>query len=194
MGLVDSAAEWADERWGDLSRGAGGGGARRGIRRRGNGTEALFWHAVRTMPRLEKRLRAARTTDAFRAISEYSYTVDEKFGGHAGGGWAAVGDAAGFLDPIFSSGVHLALSSAQRASAGILEKLRTGSDRGLHAYLRVHGDAGFPTCSVRSCIGFTIAISPRSCSLHPINRRRFTRPLRVFWPATCGTKPIRCLR
>ena len=97
-------------------------------------TEALFWHAVRTMPRLEKRLRAARTTDPFRAISDYSFTVDEKFGGHPAGGWAAVGDAAGFLDPIFSSGVHLALSSAQRASAGILEKLQTGSDRGLHAY------------------------------------------------------------
>jgi len=93
-------------------------------------TEALFWHAVHTMPRLEKRLRAARTTDAYRAISDYSFTVDEKFGRS----WAAVGDAAGFLDPIFSSGVHLALSSAQRASEGILEKLRTGSDRALEAY------------------------------------------------------------
>jgi flavin-dependent dehydrogenase len=86
------------------------------------------------MPRLEQRLRAAQATDSFRAISDYSFTVAEKFGGDPRGGWAAIGDAAGFLDPIFSSGVHLALSSAQEASAGILEKLRTGSDRGLHAY------------------------------------------------------------
>ena len=97
-------------------------------------TEALFWHAVRTMPRLEKRLRAARPTDSFRAISDYSFTVDEKFGGHPTGGWAAIGDAAGFLDPIFSSGVHLALSSAHQASRGIREKLHNGSDRALQGY------------------------------------------------------------
>ena len=93
-------------------------------------TERLFWQAVGTMPRLEGRLRAARRTDEFRAISDYSFTVAEKFGP----GFVAVGDAAGFLDPIFSSGVHLALSSAQRASAGVLKKLRTGSDRGLRDY------------------------------------------------------------
>ncbi len=105
-------------------------------------TEALFWHAVRTMPRLEKRLRAANTTESFRAISDYSFTVGEKFGSHSAGGWAVVGDAAGFLDPIFSSGVHLALSSALQASAGILEKLRTGSDRGLQTYA-AHMAQGF---------------------------------------------------
>ncbi len=93
-------------------------------------SEALFWHAVKTMPRLEKRLRAARATDEFRAIADYSYTVDEKYGP----GFVAIGDAAGFLDPIFSSGVHLALSSAGRASAGIIEKLSTGSDAGLRDY------------------------------------------------------------
>ncbi|MGN6367495.1 MAG: NAD(P)/FAD-dependent oxidoreductase [Phycisphaerae bacterium] len=105
-------------------------------------TESLFWHAVKTMPRLEQRLRAARPSDPFRAISDYSFSVSEKFGGHPNAGWAAIGDAAGFLDPIFSSGVHLALASAQRASAGILEKLRTGSDRGLHEYA-AHMNQGF---------------------------------------------------
>jgi flavin-dependent dehydrogenase len=92
--------------------------------------EALFWHAVRRMPRLEARLRAAEATEGYRALSDYSYTVTEKFGER----WVLVGDAGGFLDPIFSSGVHLALSSAQRASAGVVEKLRSGSDAGLRAY------------------------------------------------------------
>jgi flavin-dependent dehydrogenase len=95
-------------------------------------TEALFWHAVKKMPRLEKRLRAARAVDQYRAISGYSYMVEEKIG--PGGKFVAIGDAAGFLDPIFSSGVHLALSSAEKASAGIVKKLRTGSDAGLTEY------------------------------------------------------------
>ena len=95
-------------------------------------TEALFWNAVKRMPRLQKRLLAARATDQYRAISDYSYTVEEKIG--PGGKFVAIGDAAGFLDPIFSSGVHLALASAEKASAGIVEKLRTGSDAGLAEY------------------------------------------------------------
>jgi flavin-dependent dehydrogenase len=92
--------------------------------------DALFWHAVRTMPRLEERLRAAEATEEYRAISDYSYAVEQKFGER----WVLVGDAAGFLDPIFSSGVHLALSSAERATAGILQRRRTGSDAALRDY------------------------------------------------------------
>jgi flavin-dependent dehydrogenase len=92
--------------------------------------ERVFWETAGTMLRLEKRLRAARATEEFRAIGDYSYSVSEKFGAK----FVLVGDAAGFLDPIFSSGVHLALCSAERASAGIVEKLRTGSDVGLRAY------------------------------------------------------------
>jgi flavin-dependent dehydrogenase len=76
--------------------------------------ESLFWEAVKGMPRLELRLRAARPTEPYRAAGDYSFTVDHKMGptGTAPGGlrWAAVGDAAGFLDPIFSSGMHLAIT------------------------------------------------------------------------------------
>jgi flavin-dependent dehydrogenase len=95
-------------------------------------TEAMFWHAVKRMPRLEARLRAARAMEPYRAISDYTYTVSEKIG--PDGKFVAIGDAAGFLDPIFSSGVHLALASAEKASAGIVQKLRTGSEAGLTEY------------------------------------------------------------
>ncbi len=92
--------------------------------------EALFQHAVDMMSRLRERLLSAVPTDPYRAISDYSYAVEEKFGER----FVLVGDAGGFLDPIFSSGVHLALSSAKRAGKGIVEKLRTGSDAGLRSY------------------------------------------------------------
>jgi flavin-dependent dehydrogenase len=100
--------------------------------------DALFWNGVQRMPRLQQRLQAARIVQPIRALADYSFVVGQKFGP----GWAAVGDAGGFLDPIFSSGVHLALSSADLASAAIAEKLRTGSDLALRDYAR-HMDAGF---------------------------------------------------
>jgi Tryptophan halogenase len=42
---------------------------------------------------------------------EWSYRVDPV----AGPGWLAVGDAAGFIDPVLSTGVHLAMHSAWHA-------------------------------------------------------------------------------
>jgi flavin-dependent dehydrogenase len=44
----------------------------------------------------------------------------------AGDGWVLVGDAFGFLDPLYSSGVLLALSSGARAADAIAEGLARG--------------------------------------------------------------------
>jgi len=43
-----------------------------------------------------------------------------------GEGWLAVGDAGGFIDPLFSTGVHLALNGALRAADAIDEALALG--------------------------------------------------------------------
>jgi flavin-dependent dehydrogenase len=40
-----------------------------------------------------------------RAAADFSYRVGEIIGD----GWLAVGDASGFVDPLFSTGVHLAI-------------------------------------------------------------------------------------
>ena len=44
----------------------------------------------------------------------------------AGDGWVVVGDAFGFLDPLYSSGVLLALKSGQLAADAIVEGLAAG--------------------------------------------------------------------
>ena len=44
----------------------------------------------------------------------------------AGDGWALVGDAFGFLDPLYSSGVLLALKSGEMAADAITEGLAKG--------------------------------------------------------------------
>jgi len=99
-----------------------------------------YWqHAQR---RARPGLRAARATEEYRAISDYSFTVEHKFDPSPVARWVAIGDAAGFLDPIFSSGVHLALSSAQAAVPGILEAMEGGSTQGLQAYA-AHMEMGF---------------------------------------------------
>ena len=50
--------------------------------------------------------------------------------------YALIGDAAGFIDPIFSTGVFMAMKSADMASTAVAERLRTGSMSALKRYER----------------------------------------------------------
>jgi flavin-dependent dehydrogenase len=54
------------------------------------------------------------------ATGNYSYTC-RRMSGHR---WIMVGDAFAFLDPIFSSGVYLAMNSAERAAEVVAAILR----------------------------------------------------------------------
>jgi hypothetical protein len=56
---------------------------------------------------------------------DYSYKVDR----FAGPGWILAGDSLRFVDPIFSSGVDVALYSAKYAYEAITESWRTGDER-----------------------------------------------------------------
>jgi flavin-dependent dehydrogenase len=65
--------------------------------------------------------RATRITGYF-ATKDYSYRATKA----AGHGWVLVGDAFGFLDPLYSSGVLLALKSGELAADAIVEGLAKG--------------------------------------------------------------------
>jgi flavin-dependent dehydrogenase len=67
-----------------------------------------------------KRLRHAEFELAPREISNYACAVKSLHGP----GFALVGNATEFLDPVFSSGVTLALESANRASKTLIRQLR----------------------------------------------------------------------
>ena len=45
---------------------------------------------------------------------------------NAGDGWVLVGDALGFIDPVYSSGVYFALEMGVRAGDAVVEGLQTG--------------------------------------------------------------------
>jgi hypothetical protein len=55
--------------------------------------------------------RARRVTDVY-ATGDFSYRNKQLFGDR----WLLAGDAAGFIDPVFSSGVYLALLSGEQAA------------------------------------------------------------------------------
>ncbi|KAH9859007.1 FAD/NAD-P-binding domain-containing protein [Lenzites betulinus] len=55
-----------------------------------------------------------------RSASDYSYSASC----YGGPGWRAVGDAGAFIDPFFSSGVHLAMTGGLSAAASIAASIR----------------------------------------------------------------------
>jgi flavin-dependent dehydrogenase len=73
----------------------------------------------------------------------YSYEVKNHFGSN----YAMIGDARGFIDPIFSSGVFLSVKTAHLVSAAVHEKLRNAragvTPELEHAYELVTGAYGF---------------------------------------------------
>ncbi|OWK34540.1 NAD(P)/FAD-dependent oxidoreductase [Fimbriiglobus ruber] len=84
--------------------------------------ETIYFEEVARCPGLQPRIANATRCDIFRAQKEYSYRSKQA----AGDGWAVVGDAFGFLDPLYSSGVLLALKSGQMAADAITDALAAG--------------------------------------------------------------------
>lgn len=74
--------------------------------------EDIFRDAVESSPAVRERLRDATPLTPLRATGDYSW----KFSSFATKRIILTGDAAGFVDPIFSSGVMLALKSGLRAA------------------------------------------------------------------------------
>jgi flavin-dependent dehydrogenase len=84
--------------------------------------EEFFEQVVATTPELQKRMSAAERVSEFYFAGDYTYRHLQ----NAGPRWLLIGDAAGFIDPIFSSGVMLAIKSGYRAAQAALTADRTG--------------------------------------------------------------------
>ena len=73
---------------------------------------------------VERMKNAIRVTPVYSA-SDFSYRNTRLDGDR----WLLAGDAAGFIDPVFSSGVFLAIMSAEKAADTLEEVLRDESNR-----------------------------------------------------------------
>ncbi len=85
----------------------------------GQDPEMVFETAVARCPGLAGRLRAAARVGPVHVTRDFSYRA----GRIAGDGWVLIGDAFGFLDPVYSSGVMLALKSGEWAADAIHQGL-----------------------------------------------------------------------
>jgi flavin-dependent dehydrogenase len=87
-----------------------------------NGHEQTYQEEVERCPTVKERVSSGRRVTGYFATRDYSYRAREV----AGHGWVLVGDAFGFLDPLYSSGVLLALRSGEMAADAIAEGLKHG--------------------------------------------------------------------
>ncbi|WP_251091465.1 NAD(P)/FAD-dependent oxidoreductase [Streptomyces sp. Caat 7-52] len=89
-------------------------------RHRTGSAESVYHHAIGQCAPLAHILQEARLTTGLKVESDYSY-VSDRF---CGPGYFLAGDAACFLDPLLSTGVHLAMYSALLSAASIAGTIR----------------------------------------------------------------------
>jgi flavin-dependent dehydrogenase len=81
--------------------------------------EQTYNEEAAACPAVQKRIAGAKRAMGYFATKDYSYRSKQV----AGDGWVLIGDAFGFLDPLYSSGVLLALKSGELAADAIAEGL-----------------------------------------------------------------------
>ena len=89
---------------------------------RGVNHERTYTEEVERCPAVKKRIEGAERVTGYFVTRDYSYRSTRV----AGEGWVLVGDAFGFLDPLYSSGVLLALKSGELAADAIVAGLKAG--------------------------------------------------------------------
>jgi flavin-dependent dehydrogenase len=72
---------------------------------------------VERCPAVQERVASATRVTGYFATKDYSYRSNQV----SGDGWVLIGDAFAFLDPLYSSGVLLALRSGEMAADAIVE-------------------------------------------------------------------------
>ena len=80
---------------------------------------------VTEQPLMAERMKNAIRVSPVYSTGDFSYRNIRLFGDR----WLLAGDAAGFIDPVFSSGVFLAIMSAEKAADTLEQVLTNESDR-----------------------------------------------------------------
>lgn len=94
--------------------------------------QELLEQTIASSPFLAERMKDAERVTQIHARKDFSFRMRNIIGPN----YALAGDAAGFLDPIFSTGVFMAMKSADMVSAAVAERLGKGSMKKLTAYER----------------------------------------------------------
>lgn len=82
--------------------------------------QQTFWEEAERCIGVKERLEGSTAVTGYYATRDFSYRCTKV----AGPGWVLVGDAFGFLDPLYSSGLLLALKSGELAADAIVQAVR----------------------------------------------------------------------
>jgi flavin-dependent dehydrogenase len=83
-------------------------------------TEAFLWQTIGMNPDVARRMKNAESLGEIRATGNFSYTSKTMWGRD----FMLLGDAFAFVDPVFSSGVYLGMSTAEKAVDVIDQSIR----------------------------------------------------------------------
>jgi len=84
--------------------------------------EETFAEELAICSAMQEKLADATQVDSLHVAKEFSYTTTQQ----SGDGWVLTGDAYGFIDPIYSSGVYFAMKSGELAADAIVEGFAKG--------------------------------------------------------------------
>ncbi|MCA9240748.1 MAG: FAD-dependent oxidoreductase [Planctomycetales bacterium] len=82
--------------------------------------EHVFQEELAKCDGVRERVQHAEPLDDLRVAKEFSYSTERS----AGDGWVLAGDAWGFIDPVYSSGVYFAMKSADMAAECAIDALK----------------------------------------------------------------------
>jgi flavin-dependent dehydrogenase len=85
---------------------------------------ALFSRAIASAKTARDFMANAKIVMPPASAADFSYRVSAMHGP----GYCTIGDAGGFIDPLFSSGAHIAIVSAKLASTAILRALSSEAE------------------------------------------------------------------
>jgi flavin-dependent dehydrogenase len=98
------------------------------FKNRTQGIEELFWSTVKGAPSIAARMATAKLVAPLSTTGNYSYTTHSAHGQR----YLMIGDAITFIDPIFSSGVLIAMTSGIMGAEAI-DTFLTDEARGARA-------------------------------------------------------------
>jgi flavin-dependent dehydrogenase len=97
----------------------------RALKGRSGSLEALFDEMVAASPTVSSGLTGATRVTTVHPVANFSYRTEPAVGDR----FVAIGDAVVFVDPVFSTGVYVAMQSAELASQVIVRAFRDGEFR-----------------------------------------------------------------
>jgi len=132
--------------------------------------DEFLWDTLQLNPMVAERMQGAKLLAPALATGNFSYQTEQMYGD----GWLIVGDAFAFIDPVFSSGVYLAMNSAERG-AQVVDAILKRGDVSVAANRRLLRD--YERTIRRGLKQFSWFIYRITT---PVMRRMFMNPRNVF--------------